>query len=76
MALKHHWDIHCHDDATEPYCSITEKPAVEIAFELDTYTVCLFLSEDNVLRTECRKVQIGNFVLVGLKPARASNEDT
>ena len=75
LVLKHHWHIHGHDDATEPYRSITAEPTLE-RLRSDTYTICLSLSKDNEFRTEYRKVQFRNVVLVGLKPARAFNVDT
>ena len=35
--------------------SITVVPTLERAFDLDTYTIWLFLSKDHELLTECRK---------------------
>ena len=49
--------------STEPYSSITEVPILERAFDLDTDTIWFFLSKDNELRTECRKVQFRHFLI-------------
>ena len=65
--------------------SITVVPTLERAFDLDTFSIWLFLSEDHELLTECWKVQFRHFLmelfrqevdifLVVLKPARSHRD--
>ena len=41
---------------------------LETDFNLDTLKICFFLSKENELRTECRKVQFRNFLIEVLLP--------
>ena len=47
--------------STETHSSTTVVTTLERAFNLDTCTICLFLSRDGERRPECRKVQCHHF---------------
>ena len=38
-------------------------PTLERAFRLETFLICVFLSKDSELRTECRDVQFRYFLI-------------
>ena len=45
------------------FSSITVVPTLESAFKLETFLICVFLSKDGELRTECRDVQFRYFLI-------------
>ena len=40
--------------------SVTVVFTLEVAFILDSFAICLFMSKDNEIRTDCRKLNVVN----------------
>ena len=64
-AVGRHGPIRCQrqDRRLNLFSSITVVPTLESAFKLETFLICVFLSKDCELRTECRDVQFRYFLI-------------
>ena len=65
MAVGRHCPIRCQRQhrRLNLFSSITVVPTLESAFKLETCLICVFLSKDGELRTECRDVQFRYFFI-------------